>query len=126
MKRPTAFLAAALLVAGALATAPTPASATSAVDCPAGNFCVWTGPNFTGRRVALSSDESEWEDDVSHQDASWANHAQSDPGVKNHVAVYSGPNYTGSVTLCLGPGEEVSSSRSAAGQGVSSRWTMSC
>ncbi|MFH8337885.1 peptidase inhibitor family I36 protein [Streptomyces sp. AM6-12] len=129
VKRPTAVLAAALLAAGALATAPTPASATSATsagDCPAGSFCVWTGPDFTGQRVVFSGDDAEWEDNVSRQDASWANRALSGPGVKDHVAVYSGPDYTGSITLCLEPGQEISGNRSAAGRGVSSRWTMSC
>lgn len=126
MKRPTAVLAAALLAAGALATAPAPASATSAAACPAGNFCVWTGPNFTGQRFTFSGDDEEWESAMSHKDTSWANHAQSGPGVKDHVAVYSGPDYTGGVTLCLAPGQEVPNSRAAAGLGASSRWTTSC
>ena len=124
MTRPTAVLAAALLAAGALATAP--ASATPAVDCPVGDFCVWNGPSFTGQRVTFSGDDEEWESAVSHKDASWADHAQSGPGVKDHIAVYSGPNYTGTITLCLAPGQEVAGNLSAAGRGASSRWTTSC
>ncbi|MFC9931309.1 peptidase inhibitor family I36 protein [Streptomyces sp. NPDC127190] len=126
MKRPTAVLAAALLAAGALATAPAPASATSAAVCPAGNFCVWTGPDFTGQRFVFSGDDEEWEDAMSQKDASWANHGQSSPGVKDHVKVYSGRDYTGDVTLCLAPGQEVSNNSAAAGRGASSEWTTSC
>ncbi|MFB7509630.1 peptidase inhibitor family I36 protein [Streptomyces broussonetiae] len=126
MKRPTAVLAAALLAAGALATAPAPASATSAAACPAGYFCVWTGPNFTGQRFTFSGDDEEWESAVSHKDTSWANHGVSGPGVKDHVKVYSGRDHTGDVTLCLAPGQEVAQNRLAAGRGASSEWTMRC
>ena len=124
MKRPIAVLAAALLIAGALAT--DPASAAAAADCPAGDFCVWTGPDFTGQRFTFSGDEEEWDDALSQKDTSWVNHAQSGPGVKDHIVVYSGRDYKGGVTLCLAPGQEVSRNRAAADRGASSRWTAFC
>ncbi|KAI8873892.1 hypothetical protein GQ42DRAFT_160220 [Ramicandelaber brevisporus] len=115
----------ALLLGLTLFSAVTLVSAAKA-NCPSGEFCAWTDANFGGQRFNWRGDDAEWEGFIPDNDSSWANHGISGPGIKDHVAVYSQPNFEGDVTICLGPGEEVSSNAVANDGGASHKWVMEC
>ncbi|WP_058043779.1 peptidase inhibitor family I36 protein [Streptomyces roseifaciens] len=123
MKRLTALLAAALISTGAVTAT---ASSASAAECRRGYFCVWTHANFDGMKIDHSGDDRWWEGNMSNQDSSWANHGVSGPGVPDHVKIYDGRELTGGVTLCLGPGQEVSYSGRANDRGSSHTWAKGC
>ncbi|MFE4588438.1 peptidase inhibitor family I36 protein [Streptomyces laurentii] len=114
--------AAVLALAGALALA----APAGAADCPSGHFCVWEKTKFGGQRANWSGDDGWWESWIADDDSSWANHGISGAGVKDHVKVYSSAWQGGSVTICLAPGQEVSSNSVANDRGDSHTWTMSC
>ncbi|UNO44313.1 peptidase inhibitor family I36 protein [Streptomyces sp. MST-110588] len=111
-----------LLLTGGLAAA----SPAGAANCPSGEFCAWTYPNFGGQRVNWSGDDDEWEAPIADADSSWANHAVSGPGIKDHVQVYENPGQVGLGTVCLGPGQEVASDSWANDSGGSHKWVMEC
>lgn len=94
-----------------------------AANCPSGYFCAWTEANYQGQRAAWAGDDILWEGFIAGGDSSWANHAISGPGIKDHVAIYSGQ---GSITLCLAPGQEVAYNGAANGLGNSHVWVKEC
>ncbi|MGW1502615.1 peptidase inhibitor family I36 protein [Streptomyces mirabilis] len=114
--------AALLALTGGLALA-TPSGA---ADCPSGYFCVWENANFDGQRANWSGDDGWWESWIADTDSSWANHAISGPGVKDHVKVYEDAWQGGAMTICLGPGEEVGYNAVANDRGDSHTWSMGC
>ncbi|MGH4031630.1 peptidase inhibitor family I36 protein [Actinomycetota bacterium Odt1-20B] len=125
MKRLTAIISTTALALGATLAASTAAEAAPA-DCPSGSFCVWTEPDFGGTRIDYDADDSDWDEGLLHQDSSWVNRAASGPGVKDHVMIYEGPDFTGRVTMCLAPGQEVPQDAAANDMGASHRWVSSC
>ncbi|MFI0980791.1 peptidase inhibitor family I36 protein [Streptomyces sp. NPDC021093] len=125
MKRLLTLLTATLLAAGgALAT---PAAA---APCASGSFCVWQDANFSGRVFSSSGDDEWWESWIADTDSSWANHAISGPGIKDHVIVYEDaiqwPSDGGARTICLAPGQEVASNANANDRGDAHVWAMQC
>ncbi|MFC7303078.1 peptidase inhibitor family I36 protein [Streptomyces monticola] len=127
MKHPIALIAAALLAAAAALATTTPATA---VDCPSGNFCVWTDADYGGQRMNASGDDEWWESWIADADSSWANHGISGPGVKDHVKVHESaiqfPSQGGAVTICLRPGDEVRFNSAANDRGDAHVWAMGC
>ncbi|MFC0052191.1 peptidase inhibitor family I36 protein [Streptomyces actinomycinicus] len=97
-----------------------------AADCPSGEFCAWENADFTGQRANWSGDDGWWESYIADQDSSWANHAVSGPGIKDHVKVYSRADLGGHMTICLTPGQEVNYNGAANDNGDSHQWAMSC
>jgi hypothetical protein len=63
---------------------------------------------------------------MNNHDSSWANHGISGPGVPDHVKVYDGRELTGSVTICLAPGQEVGYNAKANNRGGSHAWSTNC
>ncbi|MEU3838725.1 peptidase inhibitor family I36 protein [Streptomyces sp. NPDC028635] len=118
----TVATAALLLLAGGLAAA----GPAGAADCPSGEFCAWTAADFQGQRADWSGDDDGWESYIADQDSSWANHAISGPGTKDHVQVYSQADLGGRMTICLAPGQEVDHNSAADDSGASHTWAMSC
>ncbi|MFD9892486.1 peptidase inhibitor family I36 protein [Amycolatopsis sp. NPDC059027] len=117
--------AAVLALVGASVLTGTAGAATTA-ECPIGAFCVWTNANFTGHRFVFRGDDPEWEDGLARNDSSWVNHADSKPGVADHVKVFDGENRTGHVTICLAPGQKVSTDKAANDRGRSHAFTKHC
>lgn len=97
-----------------------------AADCPSGQFCVWEQSDFKGQRFNWGGDDGMWESWIADEDSSWANHGVSGPGIKDHVQIYSGAHQGGDMTLCLGPGDEISSNAVANDRGNSHVWAYSC
>ena len=127
MKRLITLLSAALIVTGGLTAAPA-----SAAPCPSGSFCVWPDINFgpEGKVFASSGDDEWWESWIADNDSSWANHAISGPGIKDHVIVYEDaiqfPSDGGDRTICLAPGQEIGSNAGANDRGDAHVWAMNC
>lgn len=98
----------------------------AATNCPPGNFCAWTEPQFQGQRANWAGDDELWESYIEIEDSSWSNQAISGPGIKDHVAIYSKPDGQGEMTLCLAPGQEVANNAAASDRGQSHKWVESC
>ncbi|CAM5244054.1 hypothetical protein GCM10010329_44020 [Streptomyces spiroverticillatus] len=124
-KRLVALLTAALFATGGVLAVPA-----SAAPCPSGSFCVWPDAGFNGSVFASSGDDEWWESWIADNDSSWANHGISGPGVKDHVVVYESaiqfPSDGGERTICLAPGQEVSSNANANDRGDAHVWAMQC
>ncbi|MEU6093166.1 peptidase inhibitor family I36 protein [Streptomyces sp. NPDC047085] len=123
MKRTLLAAAAALLALTGATAAGVPAGV---ADCPAGEFCAWTEADYGGQRVDWSGDDESWEGSIADADSSWANHAVSGPGIKDHVKVYESADLGGAMTICLAPGQEVNYNTAANDRGGSHTWATSC
>ncbi|MGP3924690.1 peptidase inhibitor family I36 protein [Streptomyces sp. 8N616] len=121
--RKRAFVGAALAVAAAgLAVAPSTAQA-DARDCPPGEFCAWTLPDYKGEWGHWSGNADPWPEPIHDSDNSWVNHGFSNPGTPDHVKVWNG---WGVNTLCLAPGQEVPHNPDAKERGSAHTWEHRC
>jgi hypothetical protein len=78
----------------------TPAGhAIAAYSCPSGDFCVWSGTNYTGRELELSHDDSDW-GSFRNVDESLVDNADA------WIRIWYSPNY-GDPHTCVGPFTDV-------------------
>ncbi|WP_324918475.1 peptidase inhibitor family I36 protein [Streptomyces sp.] len=109
--------------AGSLALAAVmalPGSAHAAPDCNYGDFCAWTDANFEGQRFNWSGNDHWWEGNIADEDSSWENNGI--PGSYSYVGVWASAGESGGMTLCLGPGDEISHNAWANDSGDSHFW----
>lgn len=73
---------------------------TAWADCPAGNFCIWSGPNATGSMCKWSNADNDWYSGSIV--CSWADNQPLRSAYNNGTStsyagvwVYTGANYTG-------------------------------
>ncbi|MER7576684.1 peptidase inhibitor family I36 protein [Streptomyces sp. NPDC126514] len=116
-------VAAALLTLTGTLTAAAPAGA---APCPNGSFCAWTEADYQGQQESWKSSDREWDATLASNDSSWANHGIETEGVPSHVRIYDEAELGGDMTLCLSPGQEVSTDATADNRGSSHEWATSC
>ncbi|GAA0939756.1 hypothetical protein GCM10009554_29810 [Kribbella koreensis] len=94
-----AFLAV-LVLAGTVSVS----SASASLDqCPRGFFCAWSEDDATGRFAQWEFDDSNWTDDLMHDDADTI-YNNGSPGTYDDVEVFFDVNYR-TLAFCLPQGE---------------------
>ncbi|WP_432946074.1 peptidase inhibitor family I36 protein [Kribbella sp. CA-253562] len=94
----------AVLSALTLTAVPANAATTAWNDCPSGYFCAWSEDGATGRFAKWEFDDSNWTDDLMHDDAdSLFNNGTA--GTYDDVAVYTDVDYR-NYSFCVPNGEK--------------------